>query len=232
MLLPVQTDIQQLEEQTFNKSDKCLHIGCGLVTPEEWINLDASPSLKISQIPVLGSLIKIFHHSPNWSKSVWYGDIIHGLNYPENSCKLVFTAHVLEHLSYSDFQVALTNIYNYLEPGGIFRLIVPDLKYYIDTYIQHYHDPSLAPYAAREFQQESLIGCSSSRKNFWLRMREALSNSRHQWMWDQPSLIYALTQQGFSQVRQCEYGDWSDSRFGLVEKEENYLHAIGIEAVK
>jgi Methyltransferase domain len=210
----------------------CLHLGCGLNTPEEWENIDASPSLRLSKIPLFGHSLLALSQVPQWSRKVKYGDIISGLNYKNNSCRLIFAAHVLEHLSLADFQTALGNIYQYLQPEGTFRFIVPDLKHYIDNYIQQYDDASASPMAAQQFLGESLIGCSASRKNLYLRLREALSNSRHQWMWDKPSLVYALSQQGFKQVRQCEYGDWSDGRFSFVEKADNYLNAIGIEAVK
>ncbi|NJL62221.1 MAG: methyltransferase domain-containing protein [Methylacidiphilales bacterium] len=210
----------------------CLHVGCGLNVVEGWENIDASPSLRIAQIPVIGRSILAMSGGPKWSQNVSYGDIIQGLNKKDNTCQLIFAAHVLEHLSLTDFQTALANIFKYLKPEGIFRFIVPDLKQYIDSYIQQYNDSSLSPIAAQQFLQESLVGCSTSRKDIYLRLREALSNSRHQWMWDEPSLIHALSQQGFKQVRRCEYGDWSDTRFSGVEKKENYLQAIGIEAIK
>lgn len=210
----------------------CLHIGCGLNTPIDWENIDASPSLRISQVPIIGRFILSRNHGPNWSNRVGYGDIVKGLKGKDNSCELIFAAHVLEHLSYADFHVAVKNIYQYLQPGGTFRFIVPDLRYYIDTYIQQFNDQSRSPQAAQHFLEESLIGCQKSRKNLYLRIIEALSNSRHQWMWDEPSLIQVLSQQGFQSVRQCQYGDWSDSRFDLVEKLENYSNAIGIEAIK
>jgi len=106
----------------------CLHIGCGLVAPESWKNVDASPTLVISKIPFLGKIILSLIDGPSWPENVEYGNILKGIKIKENSCDLVFASHVLEHLSYSDFHTALNNIYKYLKPGGIFRFIVPDLK--------------------------------------------------------------------------------------------------------
>jgi hypothetical protein len=51
-------------------------------------------------------------------------------------------------------------------------------------------------------------------------------------MWDEPSLKDAFAQHGFKNIRRCYYGDWSDARFGTVEKENNYMNAIGIEGTK
>jgi hypothetical protein len=51
-------------------------------------------------------------------------------------------------------------------------------------------------------------------------------------MWDEPSLTNAFSQHGFKNIRRCSYGDWSDPRFGAIEKESSYLNAIGIEGTK
>lgn len=116
------------------KSGNCLHIGCGLNTPERWENIDASPTLIISKVPILGYLILSHINGPDWSKSVKYGNIVTGLKDKNNSCDLIFASHVLEHLSLADFHIAIENIYKYLKLEEIFRFIVPDLKQYVDTY--------------------------------------------------------------------------------------------------
>jgi hypothetical protein len=210
----------------------CLHIGCGLHAASGWENIDASPSLRISKIPIVGRFVLSVSHGPNWPKTVKYGDVVKGIINKENRCQLIFAAHVLEHLTLPDFRVALTNIYSYLEPGGTFRFIVPDLKQYIDTYIKYYSDTALSIKASEEFMEGSLLGSIGSRKSLYNRLREALSNSKHQWMWDEPSLLNSVTKHGFKSVRKCEYGDWSDSRFSMVETKDKYGFAIGIEAIK
>ncbi|MEH2191966.1 MAG: methyltransferase domain-containing protein [Nostoc sp.] len=210
----------------------CLHIGCGLHAASGWENIDASPSLRISKIYIVGRFLLSLSHGPNWSKTVQYGDVVKGIRNKENRCQLIFAAHVLEHLTLTDFHIALTNIYSYLEPGGTFRFIVPDLKQYVDTYIKHYSDPALSIKASEEFMAGSLLGSIGSRKSLYHRLREALSNSKHQWMWDEASLLNTLTKHGFKSVRMCQYDDWSDSRFSMVETKDKYGYAIGIEAIK
>lgn len=217
-----------IKQNTFN----CLHIGCGLKVIDGWINIDASPSLRLSKIPFFGSYLISYIKGPEWSTKAEYGDIAKGLDIANNSCELIFMAHVLEHLSKNDFYVALNNIYSYLKPGGIFRTIVPDLEYYVNNYIERRSNIELSSQAAHEFMQSSLVGNSGSRASFYQRFREAFSNSRHQWMWDEPSLTEAFVQQGFKNIKKCNYGDWSDSRFKLVETEKNYLGAICIEGIK
>jgi hypothetical protein len=210
----------------------CLHIGSGLVAPKEWINIDASPSLLVAKIPVLGSPILSAIGGPKWPNLVHYGDIVKGLKIRQESCELIFAAHVLEHLTLSDFHLAMSNIYSYLKPGGIFRSIVPDLEQYVSLYHFHQRNSSMYSKAAHEFMKESSIGCQGSRRNLIQRLRQAFSNSRHQWMWDEPSLTDAFAQHRFRNIRRCHYGDWSDERFASVEKESNYVSAICIEGTK
>ena len=35
---------------------KYVQYGCGLSAPNEWINFDVSPTLRIQKIPIIGSL--------------------------------------------------------------------------------------------------------------------------------------------------------------------------------
>ncbi|NEO32994.1 MAG: methyltransferase domain-containing protein [Symploca sp. SIO3C6] len=215
-----------------NKDSICLNIGSGLVSPDGWKNIDNSPTLKISKIPLIGQLLISVVGGPPWPKSVNNGDIVKGLKISKGSCENIFASHVLEHLSLSDFHLAMSNIYSYLKPGGIFRAIVPDLEQYIDNYINHRSDSTLSAKAAHEFIETSWLGHPGKRSSIYYRLQEAFSNSRHQWMWDEPSLKNAFAQHGFKNIRRCNYGDWSDARFSAVDQESRYLNAISIEGTK
>ena len=112
----------------------CLNIGCGLDAPEGWVNIDSSPSLKLSKIPIANPLLLSILRSPDWPQSVKIGDLVKGLKIADSSCDLVFASHILEHLPLSDFSAALENIHSYLKTGGVLRIIVPDLEKCIANY--------------------------------------------------------------------------------------------------
>ena len=210
----------------------CLNIGCGLIAPSGWLNFDSSFTLKLGRIPIIGcNLIRIIH-GPDWPPTALCGDIVKGLKISSGSCDLIFASHVLEHISLSDFQSAMQNIYSYLKTGGIFRAIVPDLTYYIEKYSSQIGARSAAPTASLEFMKNMNIGYTESRRNILLRLCEALKNSRHQWMWDASSLVSAFDEHGFKSIRLREHGDWSDARFKLVDRKENYTNSICIEGHK
>lgn len=211
---------------------KFLHIGCGLNAPQNWFNIDASPSLRISRLPVVGSVASKLLNFPKWPTQAKYGNIVLGLDTQKEYYDLVFAAHVLEHLSLNDFHVALDNIFYYLKPGGFLRVIVPDLEIFIKNYTLSKMDQSSQDQASISFMQDTLLGVKLARSSYFSRLKEAFSNSKHQWMWDQESLVKAVKDHSFSRVRPCVYGDWSNERFSEVEREKDYHLAVGIEARK
>lgn len=106
---------------------KWTQFGCGLCAPPDWLNFDASPSLRLQKLPLIGPLVPTgpFGRFPT---NVHYGNIVLGLPIPDNSVELLYCSHVLEHLALNECYKALRNCYRHLKPGGIFRLVVPDLE--------------------------------------------------------------------------------------------------------
>ncbi|WP_239121603.1 MULTISPECIES: methyltransferase domain-containing protein [Spirulina sp. CCY15215] len=220
------------QQITNNKQPICLHIGCGLIIAEGWKNIDASPSLRLVKIPIIGRFLIPVLKLPAWSTNAQYGNIVKGLDIAPNSCDLIYASHVLEHLSITDFKIAMERIYSYLKPQGIFRAVVPNLEDLIATYIREKKEEKLASQASINFMTNSLIGHLGTRKALGDRLREMFSNNRHQWMWDESSLTNAFIEQGFKDVRLCQYQEWRDDRFAGVEHPESFENAICIEGIK
>lgn len=210
----------------------CLNIGCADSVADGWINLDSSPTLRISTIPLAGKFLVRAVNRPTKFDNAVYGDIVRGLKVEPDSCDLVFASHVLEHLTMPDFDVALRNIYAYLRPHGLLRVIVPDLRAFIDSYRSEAEDAATAGEAAPRFMSQTGLAWECSRASYAARLREALSNSRHQTMWDEPSLTAALRRHGFRNIRTCGYGEWGDERFATVELQERHELSFCVEATK
>jgi len=213
------------------KKHLLVQIGAGLSSGPSWISYDSSPTLAISKIPLLGPFLLKSIKGPKWPNSTRYADILKGLPLPEESCRLIFCSHMLEHLSLSDFKTALRKIYQYLEPSGTFRLIVPDLEAYAKRYTLEIAE-GRRDHAATAFIKETYLGCESTRQNFASRLREALASSRHQWLWDRGSLTKALQESGFQNIHSRRFGEWCDPIFSEVEREDRHTDAICIECSK
>lgn len=210
----------------------CLHVGCGLVVGKSWLNTDTSLSLRLAQLPLIGRHLQTRLKLPPWSPLVRSGNIVKGLSLAPNSCELIYASHVLEHLSRQDFDRALHNILTYLQPGGTLRVVVPDLEELARTYLSTLQKRQEANQAAAAFMENSFLGHNGSRRTVKHRLREALANNRHQWMWDRHSLPSVLEQVGLTAVRVCEYGDWEDARFGELEHPDNFVGAIAVQGRK
>ena len=190
-----------------------IQYGCGLSCPDGWVNFDASPTLRLQQLPVLGRFFR--RGTTVFPANARYGDIVKGLPVPDNSADGIFASHVLEHLSLADFRLALCNTFRLLKPGGIFRLIVPDLEARARIYLQRLESGDVD---ANTWLMRT-AGMGIERRDHSLEgiARLVLGNSAHLWMWDEKSIAAALRKAGFVGVRRCHFNDSSDAAFQLVE---------------
>jgi predicted SAM-dependent methyltransferase len=201
--------------------------GCGHSAPPEWLNFDASPTLRWERVPIVGRTYT--KNSARFPKNVCYGDIVNGLPVAPDSCDGIFASHVLEHLALDDAQVALKNTLQMLRPRGIFRLVVPDLAVIARRYLEE-HEAEDAT-ACHRMLQRAHLGTEKNKKGVF-GLLDYLRTSKHKWMWDYAGMERSLLDQGFTAVRRCEYGDCEDKMFALVEDKGRFEDAVAIEARK
>jgi len=200
--------------------------GCGFSAPKEWLNFDASMTLRWERAPLIG---RMYTKNPQrFPANVQCGDIVKGLPLSAGSCKGVFASHVLEHLALQDFHRALENTKRILTAGGIFRLIVPDLEWAANEYARRV--ASGDPNANAFFLGATLLGEETRRRGAIGFVHAFLRTSRHLWMWDAASLGNALSEHGFVGIRRCCFADCEDRMFGLVEDQGRFEHAVAMEA--
>lgn len=93
---------------------KLLNLGCGSTYHEAWTNVDL-----ISTSP-----------------AVIAADLRAPLPYPDSSFDAVYHSHVLEHFEKADAERFLSECLRVLKPGGIIRVVVPDLEGIARTYLE------------------------------------------------------------------------------------------------
>ena len=199
--------------------------GAGLCGPEGWLNFDASPRLRMQRLPLIGGLFRSF--GPRFPKTIHFGDIIHGLPLQEAYCDAIYCSHVLEHLSLSDFRIALRNTYSHLKPGGRFRLVVPDLEHLARAYLS-----STDPEASIAFMKGSFLGHPDRPRGLAGLLSAWLGNSAHLWMWDEKALEKELAQAGFTGIRRARYGDSGDPAFAAVETPVRWENCLGMDCFR
>ena len=196
--------------------------GCGFSAPAQWTNFDASPTLRLQRLPLLGKIVSAGNgHFPS---NVIYGDIVKGLPLSAGSCEAIYCSHVLEHLSLNDFRIALLNTRRLLRAKGIFRLVVPDLRTVAERYVAEHSKES-----AMRFMTETSLGVVERHKSIRGLLRGWLGNSQHLWMWDFDSLLPELQQAGFTGIRRAQFADSEDPMFAAVEEESRWVDAVGIQ---
>jgi SAM-dependent methyltransferase len=186
--------------------------GCGLSCPDGWLNFDASPTLRLQHLPVIGGL---FTNGARFPDGVRYGDIRKGLPLEDGTVDGVYASHVLEHLSLADCAVALRNTFRLLKPGGIFRLVVPDLECRARKYLERLAGGDAD--ANSWFMRNAGLGAEQRGRGLAHLARAMFGNSAHLWMWDEPSMTAALRQAGFIDVRRCRFNDCGNPAFREVE---------------
>jgi len=206
-------------------NNEYVQYGCGFSSPRTWRNFDTSLTLRFERLPIIGKLYT--KNDERFPPNVEYGDIVKGLPIPAFTCKGVYCSHILEHLSLGDFRKALRNTHKILMHGGFFRLVLPDLEYSINKYV---NDPSQD--AAIEFLKETLLGQETRSRGIQGFVQEWLGNSKHLWMWDYKSISYELEKAGFINVRRAEYGDAVDLQFNDVEESLRWDDCLGVECQK
>src|SRR5690349_10841743 len=114
-------------------SSSFVQYGCGLCAPKDWRNFDASPTLRLQRIPLIGHVVTAGRM--RFPANVEFGDVTNGLPLPSRSCRAVYCSHVLEHLTLEDFRKALRETHRILRPSGVFRGVLPDLELCVRAYV-------------------------------------------------------------------------------------------------
>jgi hypothetical protein len=196
-----------------------LQYGCGGCAPKNWLNYDASRRLWLERLPFMGQFLggRIF------DRNVRYGDIVSGLPMPDESCRAIYCSHVLEHLALDELRSALVNTRKLLASASVFRLVIPDLRRYVDDYLQ---DESTT--AATTFMARTRLG-QQQRKSLTEAVRQYFGRSAHLWMWDFAGMKKELLDAGFTGVRRAVLGDSEIEEYSEVESSRRWAGHLGIE---
>jgi hypothetical protein len=209
-----------------SNQNRYVQYGCGQSAPDGWRNFDASPTLRLQKLPIFGVFFQ-GRQFPHFAPNVEYGDIVTGLPLPKGCCRAIYSSHVLEHLSFEDCLIALRNTYSYIEDGGVFRLVIPDLEQLARDYLSATDER-----ASVMFMEQSKLGTAVRRRGIKALTRELLGNSKHLWMWDFKSLSTELKRVGFRNIRRAEFGDSPEPRFAEVEELARWQNCLGLECIK
>lgn len=212
-----------------------LNVGSGPSVGAAWINLDGSWQARLAGRPWLARVISAITgvEVGHWPQAVRYRNIKRGLGYAEGTVAVVYASHLVEHLYRDEALAFLREARTVLEPGGVCRIVVPDVAAIVRWYLENQREP-----AARKQQPSSdlLMGM--------MHLRSARARGRgiagvvrrwtdlheHKWMYDQEGLIALMTEAGFAGAQPREFLDSAIDRDRLaqVEREDRVCNGAGI----
>jgi predicted SAM-dependent methyltransferase len=100
-----------------------LHLGCGGDLRPGWVNIDLLP---IPNLNMRSTEVIFIAH-----------DLRRGLPLPDDSCCYIYSSHFWEHLDDHEGLQLLKECYRCLQPGGVFRIVLPDFARAFEAYMRH-----------------------------------------------------------------------------------------------
>lgn len=230
---------------------KILNLGCGTKTcsSPEVINIDWSIYLRLKKSSTLRAIAPLFLRDKRLERFISLPDniVVHdlskGIPFESNSVNGVYHSHLLEHLDRDVAKEFLLEVKRVLKPGGIHRIVIPDLEELCGDYLSHVavcdKDPSEA--ANHEEFIGSIIEQSVRREAYGTSkqppLRRRLENlllgdarkrgETHQWMYDRISLSELLVDLGYRDPQVHKYDTsqipgWDS--YGLDKDEFGYQY--------
>lgn len=206
-----------------------LNLGCGhkVSAHPDVINIDWSIYLRLRRSRLLSFIASFLLDGERRGRfqklpaNIVAHNLRRGIPCPDSSADVIFHSNMLEHLDREDAERFLTEALRVLKPGGIHRIVVPDLEQACTALISHIavceqnqdahrqHDD----YVARLIEQSVRREAASTRLQRPLRRlieNIFLGDARrrgetHQWMYDRISLAALLRRLGYKDIRQLSY---------------------------
>ncbi len=207
-----------------------LNLGCGTKTSSRTTNIDWSIHARLRRNLVGRRLAPLLLNQDRRELFLGMDDVLvhdlkKGIPAPDGSVDAVYHSHLLEHVDRDAVPAFLAEIWRVLRPGGVHRVVVPDLERYARDYLDSlesgledpqaraWHDAKVSQMILQMVRREA----SGTSKQRALRRRlenRLLGDARkrgetHMWMWDRVNLPEALERAGF---RDDQVVDWRSSR--------------------
>jgi predicted SAM-dependent methyltransferase len=118
-----------------NRQSDLLNLGCGSHHHPAWLNVDLVAS----------------------DDSVLAHDLQQPLPFPDAGFSAVYHSHVLEHLPRYKAPAFLRECHRVLKPGGVLRVVVPDLERSAELYLENLRGALAGDAAARQRYEWSIV---------------------------------------------------------------------------
>ncbi len=156
-------------KEYFNRKPLKLHLACGEVYKDGWVNIDLTPGIADACL-----------------------DLRRQLPFPNDSCDEVYSEHFLEHLSYPHDAVKfLSELKRILKPGGRAITSVPDTEWPMKSYAEG----KQSEYFRIAKEKYHPADCTTMMEHLNYHFRQS---GEHLFAYDEETLVKVLEQAGFT----------------------------------
>lgn len=153
-----------------------LHIGCGRIRFDGWMNIDADPAISTPDV-------------------VW--DLGRGIPVSDDSCALIYSEHLLEHLKVEDGVALLRECRRALAPGARLRFAMPSLDFVLERCCSgNWREQDWLTWPEHQFIQTRAEMLNIA--FYWW---------GHQWLYDREEFHRRLKEAGFTKIRDMSWGE-------------------------
>lgn len=220
-----------------------LHLGCGLHTPEGWVNIDYSIGAWFAKHRIIKAIAKASRLVPasafaaDWPAGILIHDVRRSLPFRSGSVEAIYSSNMLEHLYRDEARKLLKECHRVLQPVGVLRIVVPDLAVIVGDYCaRRTAKAHLQADSPGDLLNQQLAICELSPPdgNRILRFYYALRNTSHKYMFDEASLSAYFREAGFINILRCGLYDSRIAGIDAIERPEHFtVHQnLCVEGVK
>ena len=220
---------------------KRLHLGCGHNAPQGWVNLDGSWNARLSKYPGLRKLLKVLHVVPAslldiiWDPNILIHDVRKPLPFEDDTLSAIYASHLLEHLYLEEAKRLLKECLRVLEPGGVLRMVVPDLRAIVSEYWEEKQSVASATRtetvtAADKLNMKLLLHPPMPPSgNALYRLYTTWKDFHsHKWMYDAESLVRYFQWAGYIDVQEMAFHHSRIPGIETIEEAGRVLNGAGI----
>jgi SAM-dependent methyltransferase len=241
---------------------KILNLGCGTKASSslDVMNVDWSLYLRVKKNRMLRAIVPLLVKGERLSRfnslpdNIMVHNLAKRLPFDSNSIDAVYHSHLLEHLDRYLAKTFLLEVKRVLKPGGIQRIVVPDLEKVCGAYVSHIsicendtdeagkHDSYVAAMIEQSVRREA-DGTSHQKPLRRFIENALLGDARrrgetHQWMYDRINLSTLLVSLGYKNPQLQKHNtslipNWNEYGLDLDEHGNEYKpESLYIEAQK
>ena len=147
-------------------------------------------------------------------------DVRKRIPFADSSVWCIYSSHTFEHFTYEESRAVAQECHRVLRPGGVLRIVVPDLGIMVRDYLADTADPR----ASHRFVSRLLLTAS---------VRDIVhAGAHHRQMFDARSLVHMLREAGFSAPEVSTFGSSRIAEIAVIELESRRSESLYVEATR